>query len=160
MKEKRDNFKLKFSNKHLNESKDLNSEIQHLSNNLTDKNLADNQSHKTFFDCNTSINYSITNMTIPYDSQTVKSQKEIKMLRNRISAQKSRDKMKNFNDILKKNSQKLLYVNCELNRIIYEQKQEIESLKQSLGCICKDCSDKIIIEQNKMKGIYIIIYCN
>ena len=102
------------------------------------------------FESNTTIEG--VNTDIFKENRKNKTQKEIKMLRNRISAQKSRDKVKKQNEYLKKNSQKLLYINCELNKNISQQKNEIELLKQNLGMICNGCALKINDYNKKSKA--------
>jgi hypothetical protein len=71
------------------------------------------------------------------------SKKEMKMLRNRISAQRSRDRKKKEMDDLKIISQNLLNETCLLKRELESRDREIKDMKQKLGQICKNCQDKI-----------------
>jgi hypothetical protein len=71
------------------------------------------------------------------------SKKEMKMLRNRISAQRSRDRKKKEMDELKLISQNLLNETCLLKRELENKDREINHMKEQLSQLCKNCHDKV-----------------
>jgi hypothetical protein len=78
------------------------------------------------------------------------SKKEIKMLRNRISAQRSRDRKKKEMDDLKLISQDLLNETYFLRKQLETKDKELREMKEKLSIICDNCKkyvtkDKIAI---------------
>lgn len=67
------------------------------------------------------------------------SKKEMKMLRNRISAQRSRDRKKKELDDIKVISQDLLNQNCNLKKELESKEKELINLKEKLNKLCQNC---------------------
>lgn len=76
-------------------------------------------------------------------SENKLSKKEIKMLRNRISAQRSRDRKKKEMDEIKFISQNLLNETCLLKKELENKDKEINYMKEQLSQLCKNCHEKI-----------------
>jgi hypothetical protein len=79
-----------------------------------------------------------------YSKGTTNTIKDIKMLRNRISAQRSRDRKKKEMDELKNISQNLLNENCFLKKELENRDREIRELKEmkdKLKNLCRDCNE-------------------
>ena len=79
--------------------------------------------------------------------------KEIKMLRNRISAQKSRDRKKKEFDELKLITENFYRENCSLKNTLINKDKEINKMKEILNKLCENCQiinkDSIKIKDNK-----------
>ena len=73
--------------------------------------------------------------------------KETKMLRNRLSAQKSRDKKKKEFEYYKKLSQDLLKENSILKEELEKRDYDINLIKESIKTLCPECK-KLILEKN------------
>lgn len=77
------------------------------------------------------------------------SKKETKMLRNRVSAQRSRDRKKKEMDSLKQFAQKLLDDNSYLKKELEEKENEITNIKESLSKLCSSCSNSFGFDTEK-----------
>ncbi len=71
------------------------------------------------------------------------SKKELKMLRNRISAQKSRDRKKKEMDDLKIITQELFNQNIKLKKQLEEKENTITEIKNIFNSLCKICKGRL-----------------
>jgi hypothetical protein len=81
------------------------------------------------------------------------SKKEIKMLRNRISAQRSRDRKKKEMDDLKLISQDLLNETYFLRKQLENKDKELKEMKEKLNKICNNCKNYVTNEKNPIGQI-------
>jgi len=83
------------------------------------------------------------------------SKKEMKAIRNRISAQLSRDRKKKEFDDLQRFSQKILDENKNLKRELTLKNRDIINLKNQLSKVCKNCSTNLEVpnSHNHIPGI-------
>jgi len=70
------------------------------------------------------------------------SKREMKMLRNRISAQKSRDRKKQEMDDLKLITQELFNQNIKLKKQLEEKENKISEYKEMFNSLCENCKTK------------------
>ena len=92
-------------------------------------------------------NNTINNKTNQNQKNTIQSKKEIKMLRNRLSAQKSRDKKKKELENYKKLTQDLIKENKRLQEELEKRDIDIYKIKESIKSFCPECK-KLIFEKN------------
>ena len=92
------------------------------------------------------LNESLTKEDINQKNQQL-SKKEIKMLRNRLSAQRSRDRKKQEFEYFKKLTQDLFQENMLLNEELKKSKEKINQLTNSIQFLCPNCK-KIMNEKN------------
>ena len=92
-------------------------------------------------------NNTINNKTNQNQKNTIQSKKEIKMLRNRLSAQKSRDKKKKELENYKKLTQDLIKENTRLKEELEKRDIDINIIKESIQSLCPECK-KLIFEKN------------
>jgi hypothetical protein len=71
------------------------------------------------------------------------SKKEIKMLRNRIAAQRSRDRKKKEFDDIKIISHNLMEENSFLKKTLKNKDNEIQHLRNQLANLCNNCNEKV-----------------
>lgn len=71
------------------------------------------------------------------------SKKESKMLRNRVSAQRSRDRKKKEYDDLKVIAQKLMDENLKLKKQIEHRDNQISEIKHNMDKLCKSCEQYV-----------------
>ncbi len=102
-----------------------------------------------------SSDYSVDNLTKVEESvisskksKNYKLFKEIKVLRNRIAAQKSRDKKKRETDNIKQLYEKVIEENNELKTFVKDQCEELEFFKGFLKDLCPKCNLKF--EEKKL----------
>lgn len=86
------------------------------------------------------------------------SKKELKMLRNRISAQKSRDRKKKEMDDLKLITQELFNQNIKLKKQLEEKENKISEFKEMFNSLCDNCRGKLnsLNSKNKNSGNYLL----
>ncbi len=92
------------------------------------------------------LNESLTKEDINQKNQQL-SKKEIKMLRNRLSAQRSRDRKKQEFEYFKQLTQDLLKENMLLNEELKKSNEKINLLTNSIQLLCPNCK-KIMNEKN------------
>ena len=92
-------------------------------------------------------NNNINNKTNQNQKNKTQSKKEIKMLRNRLSAQKSRDKKKKEFEHYKKLTQDLMKENKRLKEELEKRDIDISKIKESIKSLCPECK-KLIFEKN------------
>ena len=92
------------------------------------------------------LNESLTKEDINQKNQQL-SKKEIKMLRNRLSAQRSRDRKKQEFEYFKQLTQDLLKENMLLNEELKKSNEKINLLTNSIQLLCPSCK-KIMNEKN------------
>ncbi len=92
-------------------------------------------------------NNNINNKTNQNQKNKTQSKKEIKMLRNRLSAQKSRDKKKQEFEHYKKLTQDLIKENKRLQEELEKRDIDIYKIKESIKSFCPECK-KLIFEKN------------
>ena len=132
-------------------SGDLNNDLSDIYPNQKDSNyMGDNVTVKNI-ELNINDEFSPTDSChnlfgINFNSSKL-TKKELKMLRNRISAQRSRDRKKKEMDDLKLISQNLYNENCYLKKEIEMKDREINHIKEKLKFICKNCDN--LIKTNK-----------
>jgi hypothetical protein len=101
------------------------------------KKLLEKKQHREFFRSVFNFNFNSDKNSEFENSISSLSKKEIKMLRNRISAQKSRDRKKKEFDELKLISQNILNENHLLKKEIQNKDREITEIKEKLRKICE-----------------------
>ena len=84
--------------------------------------------------------------------ENIKKFNEVKILRNRIAAQKSRDKKKEENNNIKVLYENLLYQNSLQCNLVNSQREEINFYKNSLSDLCKNCSEKVEGKLSKLNN--------
>jgi hypothetical protein len=95
---------------------------------------------------------------LPVDNtNTSFTKKEIKMMRNRISAQMSRDRKKKELDDLRTFSQNLARENMNLKKELSVKNKEINEMKSKLNSLCEGCNNKVngslaIIDNNLVRS--------
>jgi len=75
--------------------------------------------------------------------------KELKMLRNRISAQKSRDRKKKEMDDLKLITQELFNQNVLLKKQLEEKDNQISDIKEMFNLLCNNCKGILAFNKNQ-----------
>ena len=107
----------------------------------------ENNKAEEAFDTHTETNDFSTNKNISqypkYSKDYHKLFNEIKVIRNRIAAQKSRDKKRIENESIKEMYQKVIDENISLKTLVSNQQSEINLLKSQLNELCVDCSHRL-----------------
>lgn len=101
----------------------------------------------------------INDLTCNTVQQNTITKKDIKMLRNRISAQRSRDRKKKEMDELKLISQNLINETLNLKQQLDIKDRELMLLKEKLSKICKKCTgivNEVEINQEKNKKYQLV----
>lgn len=143
-------------NKCNNKADDLNQEEN--SAKLVNKNeIINNLNNESFSSNGTSMNSCIDislneNSFSGICNRNNLSKKELKMLRNRISAQKSRDRKKKEMDDLKLITQELFDQNIKLKKQLEEKDNKIFEFKEMFNSLCEDCKGKINVLKTKNKN--------
>ena len=86
-------------------------------------------------------------------NNNILSKRKFIMLRNRISAQRSRDRKKKEMDELKIISRNLFNENCYLKKEIEKKDRELTQFKDKLQNICKNCDNTLVIKSNEKENI-------
>lgn len=117
-----------------------------------------NLDNESFSSNGTSKNYSCMDISLNENSfsgicnRNNLSKKELKMLRNRISAQKSRDRKKKEMDDLKLITQELFNQNIKLKKQLEEKENKISEFKDMFNSLCESCKGKINYLKNSSKN--------
>jgi hypothetical protein len=82
--------------------------------------------------------------------------KEIKMLRNRISAQKSRDRKKKEFDELKVISQNIINENQYMKKELENKNKELSELKEKISKLCGNCKKNFPVVNNENRRPQVI----
>jgi hypothetical protein len=84
--------------------------------------------------------FEVVNLENSHSTQpTQLTKKELKMLRNRVSAQNSRDRKKKEFDELRLISQNIIDENRNLKKQLYDKNRELTSLREKLSNLCDNC---------------------